>query len=69
MKEFPFNEIDPTCFVGANLDHILYTFEGYRACAMKDENYSENYSPYSPGGARDYSWKIGYAQAKKDLGV
>jgi len=67
VKEFPFNEIDSTCFVADNLDHILYLFEGYRACVLKDQDYNENYSPYSPHGARDISWKIGYKQAMKDI--
>jgi hypothetical protein len=24
-------------------------------------------SPYHPGGARDFSWRAGYAQAEKDI--
>lgn len=67
MKEFPFDQIDPQCSVGANLDHTLYVFEGYRTCVLGDEDYYEEYSPYSPGSARDVSWKIGYKQAMKDL--
>lgn len=64
MKEFPFSEIDPHCFVSDNLDHILYTFEGYRSYVMGNRE-----PPYSPGSARDVSWKIGYEKAKKDLGA
>lgn len=64
MKTFPFDQLDPSCFVGSNLDHILYTFEGYRAYIIGDRE-----PPYSPGSARDVSWKTGYEQAKQDCGA
>ena len=48
-----------------SLRHLHYVFEGYRA-RVSGEYESEDESPYSPGGARDISWRGGYRQAITD---
>jgi len=62
MSEFPHNEYDPTCGADANCQHMRYMLEGYRAYVLDPYDVS----PYSPGGARDVSWKKGFEQAGKD---
>lgn len=54
--------LDPTCSLGANLSHLVHVFEGYRAAITQDEETQ----PYSPGSARDFSFRLGYALALKD---
>jgi hypothetical protein len=63
MIGFPFSEYDKECSVDSNCMHMMYMLEGYRCYVFGDRE-----PPYSPGSPRDVSWKIGYEQAKKDLG-
>jgi len=49
----------------AEAQHMKFTFEGYRSyVAMSAE--AEDESPYSPDGARDFSWREGYRMARQD---
>lgn len=62
-KEFPHSEVDKTAPDWANVEHLRHVFEGYRTIVLGgDES-----CPYSPGSARNLSWKIGEEQARKDL--
>lgn len=54
---------DTTCSDDARLQHLKHFFLGYRAQMTNDEETQ----PFSPGSARDISWQMGVAQAKKDM--
>ncbi len=43
---------------------MMYMLEGYRARVLDGGDADP---PYSPGGARDLSWRTGYAKAGADL--
>ena len=55
-------QINHKCSLDSNLQHLKYMLIGYRDYILtKDE-----YSRYSPGSARDISWRIGLDMAKED---
>lgn len=60
--EWPRSEYDGEASADANCQHQMYMLEGYRAYVLG----GETDTGYSPGSARDISWKAGYAQAEKD---
>jgi len=55
-------ELSVACSADANLQHVLHMFEGYR-----DKTKGKTDCPYSPGSAREYSWKQGQEIAYKDI--
>lgn len=63
MSTFPKDQINADIPPDANLQHMLYLFEGYRARVLN----SESRCPYSPGSAREWSWCLGWMHASEDL--
>ena len=54
--------LDERCGSDANLQHLRYMFEGYRK-RIWGEHHDR---VYSPGSAKDVSYKMGVELAKKD---
>jgi hypothetical protein len=61
IMEWPHSEYDPNSSADANAQHMMHLLEGYRAFMTGEED-----PPFSPGSARDFSWKAGFAKAKED---
>lgn len=57
--------VDTTVSADSNLQHVLYVFEGYRSMMLNHP--FEPVSEYSPGAARDVSFRAGVKLAMKDL--
>lgn len=47
----------------ANLQHLLYMFEGYRARVLAGKHV---HNPYADGSARALSWTVGFEMANED---
>jgi hypothetical protein len=66
LKEIK-EHLDLTCSADANLQHLMHVFEGYRACLAYQKNKEIETEPYSPGSARELSFKAGWKLATKDI--
>mgnify|MGYP006356092809 FL=1 len=53
---------DQLSTLGANMAHVLYMFEGYRAAVQGGDEQT-----YSPSSARDTSFQMGWKMAPADL--
>lgn len=61
-------QTDPTCSIGANLDHFLNIMQGYRDTIVDPET-DEGHNPFYSGGAGGQSWLLGHRWAKADLAL
>jgi hypothetical protein len=68
---------DFDCGKDANLQHMMHVFAGYMAEIRFQKGYYLDFEgkpyageadpPYSPDGAKDFSWKLGQKMAQEDL--
>jgi hypothetical protein len=63
VKDIKEKHQEPSCSADNNLQHLIYLLAGYRAFITNDEELQ----PYSPGSARQISFKEGIAMAKEDI--